>query len=161
MSQTSFKLYSDRFAVGQIADNSVKQIDSFISSTVISFGAPVSRTVVNNVISETNISLLSSITAGSCMGFAIRNNRQVTGQYEISKQVDVLRFGRIIVVTKEVVTVDQVAYVYADATIGKTQANGLAVGNFVTNSIVQNIEVNGVITPLNLAELQIQLLKNA
>ncbi len=161
MAQTNFQLYSDRFALGQIADNSLNQIDSFIASTVIPFGAPVMRVAG----SETKVAYpLTAVTQGICVGFAIRREMEVTGQYEIGHQIDVLRLGRIVVqiTTGQVATVDQKAYAYTIvSTIGSDPTNGLLVGRFTSNSIVQNISLNGVMTDVTLAELQITMLTNA
>lgn len=142
--QTSYKLLSDRFAVGQITDGSIRQIDGQLAAeNVIQFGQPVRR----GTDKENQVKVLDGITAGLCIGFAVRNEERVTGQYEIYSQVDVIRFGRIAVIVKEAVLVDDDAYVYADATIGKTTASGLKIGKFTTAAALGG-----------LAELQLQLL---
>ena len=162
MAQTRFQLYSDKWAVGQIADNSLNQIDSFSAGTVIPFGSAVMRTTVNNNLSEKKVSAFSGTTAGTCIGFAIRREMAFTGQYEINSQVDVLRVGRIIVITHVPVTIDQVACLFTDGAIGiATQDQSIPVGKFVNNSKQETINVNGVITTVNLAELQIDILENA
>jgi hypothetical protein len=142
--QTTYKLYSDRFAVGQITDTINRTIDgNFAAETVIDFGKPVKR----GTDKENQVKILDGITAGLCIGFAVRNDERATGQYEINSQVDVLRQGRIAVTVKENVTVDADAYVYADATIGVTTASGLKIGKFNTAASLGG-----------LAELQINLL---
>lgn len=142
--QTIFKQYSDRYVVGQITDTTNRTIDgNFAAETVIDFGKPVMR----GTDKENQVKILSSVVAGSCLGFAVRNEERVTGQYEIYSQVDVLRQGRIAVIVKEAVAVDDPAYVYADATIGKTATSGLQVGKFNTAAALGGI-----------AELQFNLL---
>ena len=112
--QTSYKLLSDRFAVGQITDGSIRQVDGQLAAeNVIQFGQPVRK----GTDKENQVKVLDGITAGLCIGFAVRSEERITGQYEIYSQVDVIRFGRIAVIVKEAVLVDDDAYVYADATI--------------------------------------------
>ena len=164
MAQTSFQLYSDKWAVGQIADNSINQIDSFVANTVIPFGAPVMRSTISNALSEHRVDISTSITAGTCLGFAIRREMEVTGQYQIGDQIDVLRVGRIVVVLHTElasVKVNDLAYIYADSGIGNTAQNGLLVGRFVSNSRSETVNINGAPTVVNLAELQIDMLTNA
>lgn len=164
MTQTSFQLYSDKWAVGQIADNSINQIDSFIASTIIHFGSAVMRTVVDNVKSEKKVSAFSGTTAGTCIGFAVRREMELTGQYEIGDQIDVLRIGRIITIVKDSFNIkaDDLAYLYADGAIGNTTNDAhILIGRFITNHKIENININGVLTPSKLVELQIDMLTNA
>lgn len=164
MAQTSFQLYSDKWAVGQIADNSLNQIDSFISSTIIPFGGVVTRTVTNNVVSQNKVSWVPTTlpTAGSVIGIAIRREMEVTGQYEIGHQVDVLRFGRIIVIVPEDsnVKVNDLAYTYSDGAINNNANNGRLIGRFLSDAKVETMFIAGELKSVKLAELQVDLLEN-
>lgn len=142
--QTTYSLYSTRLAIGQITDKSLRQVDGFTAETIIQFGQPVKF----GTDASKQVKVLDGVTAGLCVGFAVRNEQRTTGQYEIASQVDVLRLGRIAVAVKEAVAINDLAYVYADATIGKTSASGLLVGKFLSAGAS-----NGAIV-----ELQIQLL---
>jgi len=164
MAQTSFQLYSDKWAVGQIADNSLNQIDSFIASTKIPFGGVVTRTITNNVISQNKISWVSTAlpAAGSVIGIAIRREMEVTGQYEIGHQVDVLRLGRIIVIVPEDsnAKVNDSAYTYADGAINNNSDNGRLIGRFLSDAKAETMLIDGVSKSVKLAELQVNLLEN-
>ncbi len=125
--QNTYSIYSTPLVVGQLTDKSLKQIDGFTAETIIQFGQPVKFGTKQH-----QVKVLDAITAGICCGFAVRNEERTTGQYEISSQVDVIRLGRIAIVVKEAVAALDDAYVYADATIGKTTNNGLKIGKFLT-----------------------------
>jgi len=141
--QTTYKMYADQYLKGQVTDVSIHQIDGFTAEGVIQFGTPVQF----GTLYGEQVKTLADIAAGLCIGFAVRERKALTGQYEIASQVQILRLGRIAVEVKEDVNAGDVAYVYADATIGKTEENGLVVGKFNTAG-----KANG------LAELQVQLL---
>lgn len=128
MQTQEFLTYSQPYLVGQVADTSLRQIDSFIAEGTVEFGTPVIRGT------DKTCQVKQSNSKTEFLGIAVRDVIQTSGNYPNKKMVAVLTKGRIVIKVKEEVEAGGEAYVYADNTIGKTKAEGLKIGTFLNNA---------------------------
>lgn len=123
---------------GQIADSSMRVVNSFAAEAVVPFGAAVQR--------GTNpAKQVKPFIGGTFAGVAVFSHTEETGQYEIKGSAAVMSKGRVIVDTLAVsVTAGGIAYVVNDtgAWTG-TDTLATAVGKFLTTgSGLQVVELN-------------------
>ena len=127
MQTEDFLTYSVPRLIGQVADTSLAQIDSYVAENAIGFGEAVKR----GTDSAKQVKKLDNIT--DFLGIAVRNERQTTGDYPANNMVSVLTFGRVVVKTGEAVVAGDKAYIHADGTFNKTAADGALIGIFMSN----------------------------
>lgn len=128
--QTDFNMYSKPFILGQRADCSLNQIDSYAAEIDIKFGTAVMR--------GTNRDKQTIPSDGKeFLGIALREELYTTGLYEAKRMVSVLTKGRVVVKVAEAVVAGDKAYLHADGSFSKTrgigEAKGLEIGVFVSN----------------------------
>lgn len=116
--QTDFKTYSEPVALGQIADSSLCQIDSYAAESDIKFGEVVKR----GANPDKQVLPCDNIT--EFLGVAIRNDICRRDHYVVKEIVSVMTKGRVVVITTEAVKAGDIAYFHADGKINKKKANG-------------------------------------
>lgn len=133
--QTDFKTYSTPMIIGQVADSSLNQIDSFAAEADIEFGTAVQR----GTNKETQV--LPS-DGKEFLGIALRNDLCVNGLYKSNSMVSILTKGRVVVKVAEAVVAGDTAYLQADGTFNKTEgeegSEGLVVGIFASTQESEN-----------------------
>ena len=130
--QEEFLTYSVPRLIGQVADTSLKQIDSYVAENEIGFGEAVKR----GTDTAKQVKKLDNIT--NFLGIAVRDEKQTEGKYIPNTMVSVMTLGRVVVKTTEPVVAGDKAYVHADGTINKTDASGLLIGMFMNNQPTAN-----------------------
>lgn len=130
--QTDFKTYMNPSIIGQIADTSLRQIDSYAAEATIQFGTAVKRGTKK----DKQCLPLNSIT--EFLGIALRNDLCTGGNYPVGAVVSVMTKGRVVVKTTEAVVAGEAAYVHADGTFNKTAENGLEIGIFASTQALDN-----------------------
>lgn len=128
-----FLTYSKPYLIGQVADTSLSQIDSYASEGTIEFGTPVVRGT------DKEKQVKKSDTKTDFLGIAVRNDTQSSGLYPDKTMVSVMTQGRVVVKVKEDAEAGSDAYVYADASIGATKAEGLKIGTFFNSATKDNL----------------------
>jgi len=130
--QTDYNMYSTPFVIGQRADSSLSQIDSYAAEANIKFGTAVKR----GTNKDKQCLPLDSIT--EFLGIALRNDLQRAGLIKEKSMVSVMTKGRVVVRTTEAVTAGDKAYVHADGTFNKDDEDGLEIGVFQSNQESEN-----------------------
>ena len=132
--QTEFSTYSKAMILGQIADTSINQIDSYAAEAPIVFGIAVKR----GTDKQKQILPLDNIE--EFLGLAIRDDLCRDTSYPIGRVVSVLTRGRVVVKTSEAAIAGDKAYVHADGKFNKTADDGLEIGVFTsTQSEADNL----------------------
>jgi len=132
MQTEDFLTYSIPRLIGQNADTSLSQIDSYVAENSIEFGEAVKR----GTDTSKQVKKLDNIT--DFLGIAVRNERRTEGNYPKNTMVSVMSFGRVVVHTTEAVVAGDLAYVHADGTFNKTATDGLLIGTFMNNQPTAN-----------------------
>lgn len=130
--QTDFKTYSTSMIIGQIADSSLNQIDSYAAETPIKFATAVKRGT------KKSKQCLPLDGIESFLGIALRNDICRSDFYPKQSMVSVMTKGRVVVNTSEAVIAGDKAYVHADGTFNKTSEDGLEIGIFVSSQESEN-----------------------
>lgn len=130
--QTDFNMYSKPFIVGQRADCSLNQIDSFVAEADIKFGSAVKR--------GTNKDKQALPSDGAeFLGIALRDDLATSGLYKAKTIVSVMTKGRVAVMTTEAVVAGDKAYLQTDGSFNKTKGeNGLEIGTFASTQELEN-----------------------
>jgi hypothetical protein len=130
--QTDFNMYSRPFIVGQRADCSLNQIDSFTAEADIKFGSAVKR--------GTNKDKQALPSDGKeFLGIALRDDLATSGLYKPKTMVSVMTKGRVAVIAAEAVVAGDKAYLQTDGTFNKTKGEkGLEIGTFVSTQESEN-----------------------
>lgn len=133
--QTDFKTYSTPFILGQVADSSLKQIDSYAAEADIKFGAAVMR--------GTNKDSQVMLSNGKeFLGIALRDDIQQRAFYPAKAMVSVMTKGRVVVRATEAVIAGDIAYLHPDGTFNKTEGEEgqecLAIGIFASSIEVKD-----------------------
>lgn len=128
MQTEDFLTYSKPYLIGQVADTSSRQIDSYAAEGEIEFGDPVIRGT------DKSSQVKKSNSKTEFLGVAVRNDTLSAGLYREKVMVSVMTRGRIVVKVKEDAEAGSDAYVYADATIGVTKTDGLKIGTFFNSA---------------------------
>ena len=124
--QKDFKTYSIPTIIGQVADSSLNQIDSYVAEDDIKFGSVVKRGT------KKDKQALPNDGIKEFLGIAVRNDLSREGLYRAKDMVSVMTRGRVAVLTAEAVVAGDKAYFHADGTINKTQKDGIAIGSFAS-----------------------------
>lgn len=130
--QTDYNMYSKPFLIGQRADSSLCQIDSYAAEANINFGAAVKR----GTSKDKQCLPLDGITG--FLGIALRDDLQRAGFLKTKSMVSVMTKGRVVVQTTEAVIAGDKAYVHADGTFNKTAKDGLEIGVFASTQASEN-----------------------
>jgi hypothetical protein len=130
--QTEFKTYSVPFIIGQIADSSLNQIDSYASEADIKFGTAVRRGT------NKDKQVLPS-DGKEFLGIALRDDIQRKDFYAAKSMVSVMTKGRVVVKVAEAVVAGDKAYLHANGTFSKTAGEeGLEIGIFASTQESEN-----------------------
>ena len=129
--QTDFSMYSEPFVIGQRADCSLNQIDSYVAEANIEFGTAVKR-------GTTKDKQVLPSDGKEFLGIALRNDLCAAGLYKAKAMVSVLTKGRVAVMVTEAVVAGDKAYVHADGTFNKTAEDGLEIGTFASTQESEN-----------------------
>lgn len=133
--QTDFKTYSTPIILGQVADSSLNQIDSYAAEADIEFGTAIKRGT------DKEKQVLTS-DGKEFLGIALRNDLLAAGLYKAKAMVSVLTKGRVAVKVTEAVVAGDKAYLQANGTFNKTQGEGegagLAIGVFASTQASEN-----------------------
>ena len=133
--QTEYKTYSTPMIIGQIADSSLNQIDSYAAEEDIPFGTAVMRGT------DRQKQVLQS-EGKEFLGIALRDDIQRDGCYPAKFMVSVMTKGRVAVIASEPVVAGDIAYLHSDGTFNKTkkvgEQNGLAIGIFASSQNSEN-----------------------
>lgn len=132
--QTDFEIYSKPFIIGQHADCSLTQIDSYAAEAEIKFGTAVMRGT------DKEKQVLPS-NGKEFLGIALRDNIQRNDFYSAKSMVSVMTKGRIVIKTTEAVIAGDKAYVHADGTFNKTATDGLETGIFFSAAAENNLVI--------------------
>lgn len=128
--QTDFNMYSEPFIIGQRADCSLHQIDSYAAETDIEFGTAVMRGT------KSDKQVIPS-DGKEFLGIALRNDQNTTKLYNAKNIVSVLTKGRVVVMVTEAVLAGDKAYLHTDGTFNKNKGTnekkGLEIGIFASN----------------------------
>jgi hypothetical protein len=133
MQTQDFLTYSIPRLIGQHADTSLTQIDSYVAENVIGFGMPVIRGA-----DPSKQVKPSGTEYTKTFGIAIRNDLRPEGEYPADTMVSVITFGRVVVRVNEAVKAGDKAYVHANNVFSKTAAAGHQVGLFASNQDTLN-----------------------
>ena len=140
MTQYSFSF--DTAQAGQIADSSLRIVDSFIANATIQYGVAVKRDSTNANTSQTCILPWADAITVPFLGVAVFTQAQEHGyqspytQYLALTTVPVLTMGRVYVNVKTSVTVTAGDSAYVEATTGlftNVATDNLLIGNFLTS----------------------------
>lgn len=133
--QTDFNTYSTPMIIGQRADCSLSQIDSYAAEADIEFGTAIRRGT------DKARQVLPS-NGREFLGIALRNDLCADGLYKAKTMVSVLTKGRVVVKVTQVVVAGDKAYLHADGTfngaIGDGENKGLEVGIFASTQASEN-----------------------
>lgn len=127
--QTVYTLYNDPWALGQIADTSLRQVDSFLANGAVGIGKPVVRST--DPARQCAQAGLATGQAALIFGIAlasqtIEQSSAGVVQYADKDTVPVMRKGRVVVETATAVVAGAPAnYVYAS---GKWDDAAVAAG---------------------------------
>lgn len=130
--QTDFKTYSTAMLIGQIADSSLNQIDSYAAEATILFGTAVKRGT------KKDKQVLPNDGITEFLGIALRDDICRSASYPKGSMVSVMTKGRVVVRTTEAVVAGEAAYVHADGTFNKTATDGLEIGIFASTQALDN-----------------------
>lgn len=119
--QTDFNMYSKPFVIGQRADCSLNQIDSFAAEADIKFGTAVRRGT------KKDKQVLPS-DGKEFLGIALRDDIQRKNFYSAKNMVSVMTKGRVVVKVAEAVIAGDKAYLQADGTFTKIKGEGKTIG---------------------------------
>lgn len=139
--QEEFLTYSVPKLIGQVADTSLAQIDSYVSELDllndenIEFGAPVMRGT------DSSKQVKNLDNKDKFLGIAVRNDARYEGHYPANTMVSVMTFGRVVVTTTTAVVAGDVAYVHATGKINKTATDGTAIGVFASNTSANELAI--------------------
>lgn len=135
MQTEDFLTYSVPRLIGQVADTSLQQIDSYVAADTIAFGAPVIRVLDK----EKYIKHLDLLTEpGSFLGIAVRNEMQTSGEYLENDMVSVLTFGRVVVTVNASVEAGDKAYLHDGGIINGDGTSGIQIGTFINTQLIPN-----------------------
>jgi hypothetical protein len=136
MQTEDFLTYSVPRLIGQVADTSLTQIDSYVAESTIEFGnavmkdtSPIPNAVRNYTFNNT------------FLGVAIRNERQTTGNYPAKSMVSVLTFGRVVIKTPSAVFINYAAYAHNNGVIDGIATSGRVIGYFLTAGGIDDLVV--------------------
>lgn len=133
--QTDFNTYSTPMIIGQRADCSLNQIDSFAAEAEIAFGTAIRRGT------DKAKQVLPS-DGKEFLGIALRDDLCTAGLYKAKTMVSVLTKGRVAVKVTEAVVAGDKAYLHANGTFNKTEGEGdnkgLEIGIFAGTQALEN-----------------------
>jgi hypothetical protein len=130
--QKDFNLYSTPLLIGQRADTSLSQIDSYGAEADIKFGAAVKRGT------KKDRQCLPLDDADDFLGIALRDDLQRTNLLKSASMISVMTKGRVVVQTSEAVVAGDKAYVHAGGVINKSKEDGLEIGVFMSSQAEDN-----------------------
>lgn len=125
MQTEDFLTYSIPRLIGQNADTSLAQIDSYVAENAIEFGAAVER----GTDGSKQVKALSA--NAKFFGIAVRNEMRTEGNYPANTMVSVMTFGRIVVPAGVAVVAGDKATILDDGSFKK--AGGTEIGVYVSN----------------------------
>lgn len=129
--QTTYKLYSDALSLGLPSDTIDRQIDSYATEGLIQFGEPVAYGT-NKLTQVKKVAAINTI-----IGFAVRSENAIYGEYRDKASIGVLKMGRITVVASVAVVAGDPVYVTAAGAVTNVAgSNGNQVGVFKTTQTV-------------------------
>jgi len=152
--QKDFKMYAEPFLIGQRADTSLCQIDSYAAEANIDFGTAVKRGTSKDK------QCLPLGASTEFLGIALRDDLQRVGFLKTKSMISVLTKGRVVVKTTEAVVAGDIAYVHKDGSINNInnineagddednaeEPDGLKIGVFVSTQKSANelviLEIN-------------------
>jgi hypothetical protein len=109
--QKDFNMYSKQFLIGQRADTSLCQIDSYAAESNIQFGTAVKRGTTKDK------QCLPLGDSRKFLGIALRDDLQRVGFLKEESMISVMTKGRVVVRTTAAVIAGDTAYVHADGSI--------------------------------------------
>jgi len=134
--QEEFLTYSVPKLIGQVADTSLAQIDSYVAEEdTIEFGAPVMRGT------DSSKQVKNLDNKDKFLGIAVRNDARYEGHYPANTMVSVMTFGRVVVTTTTAVVAGDIAYAHATGKINKTATDGTAIGVFASNASANGLVI--------------------
>ena len=109
--QKDFNMYSKQFLIGQRADTSLCQIDSYVAESNIQFGSAVKRGT------NKDKQCLPLGDSTEFLGIALRDDIQRVGWLKENSMISITTKGRVVVRTAAAVVAGDTAYVHADGSI--------------------------------------------
>ena len=151
--QKDFNMYSKQFLIGQRADTSLCQIDSYAAESNIQFGSAVKRGT------NKDKQCLPLGDSTEFLGIALRDDIQRVGWLKEKSMISVMTKGRVVVRTTAAVVAGDTAYVQADGSINNNsnineeeeeeeaaEAAGVEIGVFASTQASENelviLEIN-------------------
>lgn len=136
----------DDVQIGSISDVSIRVKDSFIAMEDMDFGVAVSRDTTDGVSREKKVKkwFVNGVFVGvSAFSHTYANNFDTgLSQIKAGDSIDVVRFGRVRVLTSVDVLAGDKAYI--DATTGvftKVATNNILVGEFISTTAANNAAI--------------------